>query len=202
MVHHLYNLGHTDNGSGIVSDHSLAELKALDSGSWFGRQFANEKKPTLSEVLDCCQGRIRFEIDLKDSSLEFLQRVITEVDKFDLSNDVELTTAHYPLLVHAKKINPSLRTGTFFYAPPDWMPVRLAQKHIYDWAELLGINVIHLHLSLVTPDFVGQLHQRGYIVYGSNLDTQEQIQLGLEFGIDSFSTGRLELALKIRNQLV
>lgn len=199
VVHHFLNLGHTDNGKGIVCEQSLAELELLDSGSWFGRQFHGATKPTLSKALECCKGRTRLEIDMKDSSLEFLQRVIREVEKLDLVKDVELTTAHYPLLTHAKKINPQIRTGTFFYEPPEWTPIRIAQKHIIDWAELLAINVVHLNIILIDPDFVDQLHQRGFTVYGSNLDTEEQIQKGLELGIDSFSTGRLELAIRLRN---
>jgi glycerophosphoryl diester phosphodiesterase len=202
VVHHFFNLGHTDNGKGIVCEQTLAELKSLDSGSWFGKQFYGVTKPTLSEVLEYGKGRIQFEIDMKDSSLEFLQRVIREVEKFDLVNDVELTTAHYPLLAHAKKIYPQIRTGTFFSEPPDWMPVRIVQKHIIDWAELLGINVVHLNIVLMSPDFVDRLHQSGFIVYGSNLDTEEQIQKSLELGIDSFSTGKLELAIRLRNEYV
>ena len=200
VIHHFFNLGHTDNGKGIVCEHTLAELKSLDSGGWFEKQFYGETKPTLSEVLEYCKGKIRFEIDMKDSSLEFLQRVIREVEKFDLVNDVELTTAHYPLLVHAKKINLQIQTGTFFYEPPEWMPVRIAQKQIIDWAELFGINVVHLNIVLITPEFVDKLHQSGFIVYGSNLDNEEQIQKGLELGVDSFSTGRLETAIRLRNE--
>jgi glycerophosphoryl diester phosphodiesterase len=202
IVHHAFNLGLTDNGKGIVSEHTLAELKALDSGEWFGRQFAGESKPTLGEVLGCCKGKVRLEIDMKDSGLDFLRKVIREVERFDLVDEVELTTAHYPLLVHAKKLKPLLRTGTFFYAPEDWKPVRLAQKHTFDWAELLEIDVAHLNIALITPQFVDRLHKRGISVHGSNLDSEEQIQQGLEAGIDGFSTIKLETAIRLRNRHV
>jgi glycerophosphoryl diester phosphodiesterase len=202
IVHHLFNLGATDNGKGIVCEHTLAELKALDSGGWFGEQFSGESKPTLGEALECCKGKIRLEIDMKDSGLDFLQKVIQEVERFDLVDEVELTTAHYPLLAHAKKINPFLRTGTFFYKPEDWMPVRLAQKHISDWAELLRIDVAHLNIALITPNFVEKLHESGFMVSGSNLDTEEQIQHGLKAGINAFSTFKLETAVRLRNGYV
>ena len=202
IVHHFYNLGATDNGEGLVSECTLEELKALDSGSWFDKQFIGESKPTLDEVFDLCKGRIRLEVDLKDSSLTFLNKVIDEIVKFDLLDDVELTTAHYPLLTQIKKVNPKLRTGTFFYKPPDWMPVRLAQKHILDWANLLGIASIHLNIALITIDFVDKLHQCGFIVCGSNLDLADQIKRGLNLDIDSFSTGHLGIALKLRDEFV
>ncbi len=202
VVHHFYNLGTTDDGQGLVGEHTLAELKALDSGGWFAEQFAGEQKPTLSEVLELCGGKIKLEIDLKDSSPVFLRQVVEEVQRFALVGEVELTTAHYPLLPLATRLNGDLRTGTFFYEPPEWMPVRLAQNHVLDWAELLGIAVVHLHLSLITPGCVDGLHERGFAVYGSSLDSEEQIQRGLSLGIDSFSTGTLGLALRLRDEFV
>jgi glycerophosphoryl diester phosphodiesterase len=200
IVHHFYNLGTTDNGEGLVSEYTLRKLKALDSGSWFDEHFKGEPKPTLSEVFDLCKGRIRFEVDLKDSSLLFLNKVINKIEKFDLVSDVELTTAHYPLIPQIKKINPKLRTGTFFYKSPDWMPVRLAQKHILDWSNLLKIDTLHLNLTLITIDFVEKLHEQGFIVCGSNLDLADQIKIGLNLSIDSFSTGHLGIALKLRDE--
>ncbi|MEJ2706784.1 MAG: glycerophosphodiester phosphodiesterase [Anaerolineales bacterium] len=202
VVHHFYNLGSTDNGQGMVSETPLIELQALDSGSWFDEKYAGVSKPALGEVLETCKGRIRFEIDLKDSGLDFLQAVIREIEQHDLVGDVELTSAHYPLLTHAKKINPIIRTGSFFYEPPDWMPVRLAQKHALDWAVLLNLNVVHLNIALITPEFVKQLHRGGLLVHGSNLDAPEQMQRGLELGVDSFSTGHLETALRVRDRFV
>ncbi|MBN1317445.1 MAG: hypothetical protein JXA42_18330, partial [Anaerolineales bacterium] len=62
------------------------------------------------------------------------------------------------------------------------MPLRLAQKHALDWAMLMGIDVVHLHLSLITPEFVDQLHGRSLLVHGSNLDTEEDIARGIQLG--------------------
>ena len=139
---------------------------------------------------------------MKGSDLDFLRKVIKEIERFELINDVELTTAHYPLLVNAKRLNPRIRIGTFFYQPPDWMPVSLVQKQTLDWAELLDIDVVHLNLSLITKEFTDKLHDHGFIVYGSNLDSSETIRRGLELGVDSFSTSHLKLALHLRDEFV
>jgi len=202
VVHHFYNLGTTDNGEGLVNEHTLAELKALDSGSWFDKRFAGEPKPTMSEVLGLCRGRARLEVDLKGSSAAFLRKVVGEIEKVGLVGDVELTTAHYPLLTHVRKLNPELRTGTFFCKPPDWIPIRLAQTQALDWAILLAVAVVHLDIALITTDFVKDLHRSGFTVYGSNLDSAEQIRRALNLGIDSFSTGRLGMALQLRDEFL
>lgn len=202
VVHHFYNLGTTDNGEGLVSEHTLADLKALDSGSWFDKQFAGESMPTLDEIFELCKGKIKLEVDLKDSGTDFLDKAVEKIEKFELVGDVELTTAHYPLLNQIKRLNPDLRTGTFFYEPPSWMPVRLAQKHVFDWATLLGIAVVHLNIALITADFVDKLHRSDFSVYGSNLDSEEHIRRGLSMGVDSFSTGHLGMALQLRDEFI
>ncbi len=200
IVHHDFYLGRTDNGHGYIGDHSLAELKALDAGSWFDATFAGERMPTLGEVLDLGKGQIRFEIDMKGSSLAFLQKVIAEVVRHDVIGDVELTSAHVPLLHHVKVIDPVIRTGMFFYPLPDWMQPALGQQHILDWMMLNNANVAHLASSLIEAAFVARLHRRDFQVHGSNLNTEDDMQHGLIASIDQFSTSQLELALKARHE--
>jgi hypothetical protein len=90
---------------------------------------------------------------LKGSGLSLLQKVIPEVEQFELIDDGELTTAHYPLLMHAKRLNSQLRLGTFFNQPPDWIPIHLAQQQAMDWAEQLDIAVVDLNFSLIAADY-------------------------------------------------
>jgi glycerophosphoryl diester phosphodiesterase len=198
VVHHFYNLGSSDNGTGLVHEHTLAELKTLDSGSWFSQKFAGLQKPTLAEVLELCKGKVRMELEVKSSGLDALRQITEMLEGFNIIDDVELTTAHYPLLLQVKKINPGSRTGTFFYRQPDWMPLHLAQKHIVDWATQLGIQVVHADVSLLTPEFINHLQDSGLNIHASNLDSLEQINQGLDLGIDGFSTGYLTTALQAR----
>src|ERR1700733_1218858 len=45
-------LERTTNGRGAVRDYTLAELRELDAGMWYDRQFMGQKIPTLEEVLE------------------------------------------------------------------------------------------------------------------------------------------------------
>lgn len=56
----------TTEGTGRVDELTLAELKALDAGSWFGEAFAGEKIPTLGEMLDEYCGKVGHLIEIKD----------------------------------------------------------------------------------------------------------------------------------------
>ena len=51
VVIHDKTVERCTNGVGIVSEMTLKELKLLDAGSWFSKEFCNETIPTLEEVL-------------------------------------------------------------------------------------------------------------------------------------------------------
>ena len=52
VLMHDSTLDRTTNGSGAVSDFTLAQLKELDAGSFKGEQFKDIRIPTLQEALD------------------------------------------------------------------------------------------------------------------------------------------------------
>lgn len=55
VVIHDPTLERTTDGKGLVIQHSLADLRALDAGTWFDPFFAGTRIPTLDEVLALLQ---------------------------------------------------------------------------------------------------------------------------------------------------
>src|SRR2546427_12696742 len=51
VVMHDWTLERTTDGAGAVSDRTLAEIRRLDAGAWFGPAFRGTRVPTLAEVL-------------------------------------------------------------------------------------------------------------------------------------------------------
>src|ERR1700676_1212140 len=49
---HDATVNRTTNGQGTVHDMTLADLRRLDAGSWFGSEFTGERIPTLDEILE------------------------------------------------------------------------------------------------------------------------------------------------------
>ena len=47
VVMHDWTLDRTTDGSGAVRDRTLAEIRRLDAGAWFGPAFRGERVPTL-----------------------------------------------------------------------------------------------------------------------------------------------------------
>jgi glycerophosphoryl diester phosphodiesterase len=64
-VFHDDMLERTSTGSGPLWEKSLADLQSLDAGSWFGPQYADQRIPSLEEVLEFTRGRLPLNIELK-----------------------------------------------------------------------------------------------------------------------------------------
>ena len=52
VVIHDATVQRTTSGAGEVRDYTLAELKSLDAGGWFAREFEGLKIPTLAELCE------------------------------------------------------------------------------------------------------------------------------------------------------
>jgi glycerophosphoryl diester phosphodiesterase len=64
VLMHDLTVDRTTDGTGAVTSLSLAEIKQLDAGSWFGSEFAGEPVPTLAEALFAIQtyaGQVLFD---------------------------------------------------------------------------------------------------------------------------------------------
>jgi glycerophosphoryl diester phosphodiesterase len=63
---HDDTLERTTNGHGRPEEHSLADLRKLDAGSWFGSEYAGERIPTLSDILEFARKHdVVFYLELK-----------------------------------------------------------------------------------------------------------------------------------------
>jgi len=57
VVIHDPAVDRTTDGTGMVAEMSLAALRELDAGSWFGDTFKGEQIPTLAEVFEAVGKR-------------------------------------------------------------------------------------------------------------------------------------------------
>src|SRR2546423_13541025 len=70
-VIHDHLLDRTTNGSGLVRDQTMAELKQFDAGSRKEPHFAGERIPSIDEVLDLARGKVGVAIEIKNLPLPY-----------------------------------------------------------------------------------------------------------------------------------
>lgn len=129
VIMHDHLVDRTTNGKGLVREKTLAEIKALDAGSWKGEQFAGEKVPTFREFLEFFRDYpdMLFNIELKDypaDSGEFAytsaRRAIAMMDEYGITDRSVVNTWSGELNEWIyREYNGRIRIHA--YSPAEWM---------------------------------------------------------------------------------
>lgn len=91
----------------LVHDFTLAEIKRLDAGSWFGEKFAGAGVPTFQEAIDLVRGKAGLYPELKDP--EFYRRRGVSPEKLladvlrrnSLAGDSSATSPRTPVIIQS-----------------------------------------------------------------------------------------------------
>ena len=169
VVRHDYELDRTTSGRGRVRDRTLAELKALDAGAWFGAQFAGERIPTLREVCAWADQDMLLNIELKTtdvgrSGLE--SRVVALMREFRLERRSLLSSFNPFSLLRLKRMAPELHTGLLYAAD---LPILLRRAWLRPVAQP---DALHPHFRMVDDAYMRWAKGKGYRV---NVWTPDEI---------------------------
>ena len=115
VVIHDAAVDRTTNGTGLVCDKLLSEIKALDAGSHKGEEYKGIQIPTLIEVMDLVKDlpTMTLDIELKEypttpgmeeRAYEVCDRVLKIVDEYGYTDRVVINTFSNPLneYIHTK----------------------------------------------------------------------------------------------------
>lgn len=69
VVFHDEKITRCTDGKGRITGYTLAELKKLDAGSWFGKEYKGTRIPTLAEVLSLCKNKVAVNIEIKTETV-------------------------------------------------------------------------------------------------------------------------------------
>src|SRR6266550_1457246 len=113
---HDATVNRTTNGQGAVHDLTLAELRRLDAGSWFGSEFAGEHIPTLEEILDFAKKHdVVFYLELKPSGSWGGEHAL--ISSLRESGEIRRTVVisfDAAILDAVRKIEPTLMIGLLY----------------------------------------------------------------------------------------
>lgn len=127
VVIHDDTVDRTTDGTGPVGDLSLAELRALDAGSWVHPKFCGEQIPTLSEALELSAGRAGLVVELKGGSDCYpgMERLLARaIETEDRLEDVIAISRNSAAIKRINEINPDIMTLDFDHpaiASPEWL---------------------------------------------------------------------------------
>src|SRR6202162_5980377 len=113
---HDDTVNRTTNGKGVVHDMTLADLRRLDAGSWFGSEFAGERIPTLDEVLDFAKKYdVIFYLEMKPGGSWGGEHAL--IGALRLSGEIARTIVisfDAAILANVRKIEPTVMTALLY----------------------------------------------------------------------------------------
>lgn len=170
VILHDETLERTTNGKGRVTDHTLAELKALDAG-------AGERIPTYEEVLQLISGTgVKLLLDIKESPALDKRKVVRLTEKYNAALNVIVGPRNLEDLRSFRALNPNLRTLGFIKNPEDMEPFAQA-----------GIDIIRLWPKWIyaEPQLVTKVHQLGRPVWTTANDApREELEKLVRLGVN------------------
>ena len=189
---HDDTLDRTTNGQGKVHDQTLAALRRMDAGSWFGSDYAGERIPTLEEILEFSKKNdIVFYLELKPSgSWGGEHALIGALRESGEVARVVVISFDPTILAGLRKIEPTLMTGVL-YDGQLADPLKIAVD--------VGARQLVLRGDLVTPAMIVEARKRDLQVVCWTVNHPAHIRLLIAAGVDGIMSDypdRLVAALK------
>ena len=174
---HDDSVNRTTNGQGKVHDLTLADLRKLDEGTWFGSEFTGERIPTLEEVLEFSKKNdVVFYLELKPAGSWGGEHAL--IGALRESGEVARTLVisfDAAILEALRKIEPTLMTGLLYEGQID-RPLERAVE--------IGARQLAVRGDLVTPALLAAARKKDLQVVCWTVNKPAHMRLLIEAGVD------------------
>jgi len=188
IVIHDATVNRTTNGAGKVSDYTLKEIKKLDAGSWFGKEYAGETIPTFNEVLNEFGGKINILIELKypEHHPGIEEKVAYALREHNLvhsdSYEVIIQSFNYESIKTSKGFLPEIPHGVL--VGKGWRKITTQQlEEFSSYADYFNPS-----FDLVTSELVELVHLTNMTMYAYAIKNQSEAGRLYSLGVDGIIT--------------
>lgn len=189
VVFHDFNLEKTSNGTGLLVDKTLTELKELDAGSHKGAEFTGVQIPTLDEVFEALAGRIAVNVEVK-ADTDGIEQVVAECIARHGMNDKVIISSFNPLILKRfADTQPHLKLG--FLIDPHETP-----EMAFTFMSAVKHHARHPHHSMIDAAYIRVARQFGYKVNTWTVNDPTRAIALAELGTDCIMTDTPDVMLK------
>jgi glycerophosphoryl diester phosphodiesterase len=183
MVMHDNKVDRTTNGTGYIMECSFEYLRSLDAGGGKKR----EKIPTLNEVLDLIDRKVRVNIELKgENTVEPVRKVVEKyLAKGWKPDDFLVSSFNHEELRKFKQLMPGMPVGVIFAG----IPLGGAA-----YAEEIKACSLNLSVEFTNQEIVDDAHRRGIKVFCWTLKEADEIERMRRLGVDGMFVNDPEFA--------
>jgi len=181
IVLHDDTLERTSNGRGPVRDHTLAELRALDFGLWYDRQFAGQQIPTLEEILAFArQHDVVFYLEIKHRAAWGMHHALVgALQSAENAARSVVISFDASTLAPLPKVDPGIMMGLL---------VDHKQPDLVKAATELGARQLCPRADLITSELVQRAHTADLQVVTWTVNDPKQMRSLIQVGVDGIMT--------------
>jgi glycerophosphoryl diester phosphodiesterase len=179
-IHDSY-LDRTTNGHGAVHEHTLAELRQLDAGKWFDRDFMDQRIPTLDEILEFARERdVVFYLEIKPSVAWGMHHTLVgALGKAQNAARTIVISFDPATLDSVRRLEPAMMIGLLVETGKG-DPIKAALD--------VGARQLCPRIDLVTPEMVQQAHQADLHVVTWTVNDANKMRAAIDAGVDGIMT--------------
>lgn len=190
-VMHDHNVSRTTDGTGLIGEMTLVEVRQLDAGAKFSKNSIGERVPTLPVVLDWARDRIPLLIEIKgypEPAPGIEAAVVRAVQEAGMVDQVLVKSFFHNSVRRVRQLAPEIAAGILLAsAPVD--PVGMARA--------AGADSLRNLWSYWTEDAVGAARAAGLHTSAWGVNDEVALARVIALGLDSFGTDRPKWALGI-----
>jgi glycerophosphoryl diester phosphodiesterase len=195
---HDATVNRTTNGQGAVHDMTLAQLRRLDAGSWFGSEFAGERIPTLEEILEFSKKNdVVFYLEIKPAgSWGGEHALIGALRESGEIPRIIVISFDAAIVMNLRKIEPTLMTGLLY----DGQIENPLEK-----AVAIGARQVAVRGDLVTPALIAEARKKDLQLVCWTVNHPAHMRLLIAAGVDGIMSDypdRLLAAVKKENKTI
>jgi glycerophosphoryl diester phosphodiesterase len=184
VVIHDQTVDRTTNGTGQVTQLSLAALRELDAGSKKAAQYRGEKIPTLDEVFAALGQKLYMNVELTNYATPFdalVPKVAELVKKHGLEKRVMFSSFFPHNLMNAARLLPQVPRGQLFLEGNSGWWQRA-------WGRLINVQAEHPWKADINAAYVKSAHARQRRVQVWTVNDPVEMRHLRELGVDAIFT--------------
>ncbi|AJD92740.1 glycerophosphodiester phosphodiesterase [Jeotgalibacillus malaysiensis] len=184
IIMHDESVDRTTNGSGLIKNMTLEELKTLEAGSHFHPDYHGEPVITLNELMESFYGQVGLLIEVKHPALYpgIEEKVVEVLSQYPATESVIVQSFDIDAMKRIHELDPDLQIAVLMKA--SFVPVSLWQlDDLTSFATYINFNI-----SSVAKRTVDEIHARGGKVLVWSKKDKRLIQKAVSYGVDGIIT--------------
>ena len=178
VVLHDSNLKRLAGVDRNIWDMTYDEVRELDVGSHFSKEYEGTMVPTLDEVLKACAGELFLNIEIKRTGHDegITEKVIDVIMDNNYLEHCDITSQNYATVEEVKSINPDIRTAYTSI-------IGLGGIH-----KLPAADIISIQETFATYETISNIHNAGKLVFVWTVNEEDTMEQLITLNVDAILT--------------